>query len=359
MKTRRKQPNSLLFATLLIFVGLACNAATNLGNPPTPTNRPPTITPLPPSLTALPPTSTSTSTPVPAINCAEELSNVLASVIPDGNAATELRGRPDGEEKNDFYPISVYRVSGEKITLLSDEPVPNDLVKFQEQKDLHQKVWDYYVNLIPKDQRSMLGEFVIITDGKDKLLAAVQQTNKNLNSWALEVDIADTADPKELTYTLIHEYAHLLTLNSKQVTPSRAVFDNPGDQQIYSHKSLRCDQYFSNEGCSQPDSYLNSFYTEFWTDIYDEWSEIHQTRNNEQFYDDLNDFYHKYQNRFVTDYAVVNPVEDIAESISFFILSPKPTGDSIAEKKILFFNDFPELTKLRNEIQKRICSLNP
>ena len=356
MKTRKRQP-TLLLATLLILIGLACNAATNLGNPPTPTAPPPTSTPLPPSPTAIPPTPTFTSTPI--VNCAEVFSNVLASVIPDRKAAAELRGRPDGEEKNDFYPLAVYRVSGEKIIWSSSEPVPNELVKFQEQKDVHQKIWDIYVNLIPSDQRSMLGEFVIVTDGEDKLLAAVRQSDENLYSWVLEVDIADIANSRELTYTLIHEFAHLLTLNSKQVTPSRAVFDNPGDQQVYSHESLRCEQYFSNEGCSQPDSYLNSFYEEFWADIYDEWKEIRKSRNDEKYYENLNDFYHKYQDRFVTDYAVVNPVEDIAESFSFFIFSPKPAGDTIAEKKTLFFYDFSELVKLRSEIQNRTCSLNP
>lgn len=354
MKIRKSQ-SILLLVTLLILGGLACNAVTNLSNPPTPTALPPTLTPLPPSPTALPPTSTST----PIVNCTEVLSNVLASVIPDGKAAEELRGRPDGEEKNDFYPLAVYRVSGEKITWSNNEPVPDDLVKFQEQKDVHQKIWDHFVNLVPKDQRPMLGEFVIVTDGEEKLLAAVRQTDENLYSWILEVDIADIANSRELTYTLIHEFAHLLTLNSKQVTPSRAVFDNPNDQQVYTHESLRCEQYFSNEGCSQPNSYLNSFYAEFWTNIYDEWKKTHQSRDDEQYYENLNDFYHKYQDRFVTDYAVVNPVEDIAESFSFFILSPKPTGDTIAEKKIMFFHDFPELVKLRVEIQNRICSLNP
>ena len=354
MKTR-KNKSTLLPTIILILSGLACNAAANLDKTPTPTALPPTFTSLPPSPTALPPTPT----PTPIVNCAEVLSGVLSSVIPDGKAAEELQGRPDGEEKNDFYPLAVYHVSGEKIILASSEPVPNDLVPFQEQKDVHQQIWEYYVSLIPKEQRSMLDEFVIVTDGKDKLLAAVTQTDENLHSWALEVDIADITNSRELTYTLIHEFAHLLTLNSRQVTPSRAVFDNPGDQQVYIHEALRCDQYFPHEGCSQPNSYINSFYEEFWADIYDDWEQTHQARDDEQFYENLNGFYQKYQDRFVTDYAVVNPVEDIAESFSFFILSPKPAGDTIAEKKILFFHDFPELVELRNEIQNRTCSLNP
>jgi len=354
MHTRKKQP-TLLLAMLFILSGLACNAAANLNTPLPPTEFPLTHTPLPPSPTTIPFTATST----PIINCTEVLSNVLHSMNPDGKNTEELRGRPTGEEENDFYTLSTYQVNNEKITWVNNEAVPNELVKFQEQLDVHQKIWDYYVQLIPKEQISMLGEFVIITDGKDNLLAAVRQTNADLRRWVLVVDIADIANSRELTYTLIHEFGHLVTLNSKQVTPSTAVFENPGNQQVYIHEELRCDQYFPSEGCSRADSYLNSFYEKFWADIYDEWKEARLPHDDKEYYKNLNEFYLKYQDRFVTDYAAVKPVEDIAESFSFFILSPIPAGDTIAEKKILFFHEYPELVKLRSEIQNRICSLNP
>jgi len=58
----------------------------------------------------------------------------------------------------------------------------------------------------------------------------------------------------------------------------------------------------------------------------------------------------------VTDYAVTSPEEDIAESRMFFILDPKTAGDTIAEQKILFFYDWPELARLRDEIISRVCT---
>ncbi|MBI5841727.1 MAG: hypothetical protein HZB19_16675 [Chloroflexi bacterium] len=122
---------------------------------------------------------------------------------------------------------------------------------------------------------------------------------------------------------------------------------------------MRCPQYFAHEGCSLPDSYINSFHGNFWVEIYDEWQRIDRTRNKEQYYEKLNAFYQEHREMFVTDYAVTNPVEDIAETFSFFIFSPKPAGDTIAEKKIQFFYEYPELVELRDEIQDRICSLNP
>jgi hypothetical protein len=53
---------------------------------------------------------------------------------------------------------------------------------------------------------------------------------------------------------------------------------------------------------------------------------------------------------------VTNPEEDIAESWSFFILSPKPAGNTIAEQKILFFYNYSELVQLRNEILNNLCT---
>jgi hypothetical protein len=58
----------------------------------------------------------------------------------------------------------------------------------------------------------------------------------------------------------------------------------------------------------------------------------------------------------VTDYAVTSPEEDIAESRMFFILDPKTAGDTIAEQKILFFYDWPELARLRDVIIGRVCT---
>ncbi|MBK9210346.1 MAG: hypothetical protein IPL71_19480 [Anaerolineales bacterium] len=246
MKLRVNQ--SIFISTVLIFFSsLACNAAANFNATPTPTIPPPTSTPLPPTATLVPPTATST----PVVVCSEVLSNIFDVVRPNGDVADELRGKPDGEDNKNFYALTIYRVNYEKIVLESNEPAPEELVKFQEQQDVHQKIWDFYTALFSKEHRTMIGNFTIITDGKNEILAAVRQTDDNPNKWILEVDIADVTNSRELTYTLIHEFAHLLTLNSKQVTPSHAVFDNPGDQQVFAHEELRCDQYFLREGCSQ------------------------------------------------------------------------------------------------------------
>ena len=66
-------------------------------------------------------------------------------------------------------------------------------------------------------------------------------------------------------------------------------------------------------------------------------------------------FYRKYSDQFLTEYAATSPEEDIAESWAFFILSPKPEQNSIANEKILFFYEYSELVQLRQEILTRLC----
>ena len=69
----------------------------------------------------------------------------------------------------------------------------------------------------------------------------------------------------------------------------------------------------------------------------------------------IEDFYKTYEDQFVSDYAPTSPMEDIAESWAFFVLSPKPELSSIANEKILFFYEYPELVELRTKILKQIC----
>jgi len=35
-------------------------------------------------------------------------------------------------------------------------------------------------------------------------------------------------------------------------------------------------------------------------------------------------------------------------------MDPRPNGDTIAEEKILFFYDYPEMVEMRDEIQARL-----
>lgn len=267
----------------------------------------------------------------------------------------------DGEEElldEEMYLVT-YIVSGDVIDDPYYEDVDASLQDQQNDTATQQEVWDYFTALIPADQRDVIAEYSIITDGKDGTLAAVTQTMDDPNYWALEVDIADTRDYYSLTFTLVHEFGHLLTLGPNQVPPSLAVFNNPDDNDIYLNEVSACPQYFPGEGCANADSYINAYYDQFWIDLHEEWNTINLEEDEDLYYEKLDDFYYKYEDQFLTDYAATNPEEDIAETWAFFVLSPKPAGNTIAEEKILFFYQYPELVQLREQILNNLCILLP
>lgn len=345
----------LLAVFAILFSTLAC--VTLLGEPDTAPASPviPTI------FIQVPATETPTEIPIPTETPAELISCPLitnqimemnSSYLVEGEAETmDFGGR---DEDNTTY-IVTYLVYGSEITDPAFESVPTDLQDEQDDTAAHQRLWNYFTALIPLENRRDLAEFSIMTDGEDNVLAAVAQTYHDAALWGLEVDIADSQDYYYLSYTLIHEFAHLLTLSAGQVPPSEAIFNNPDDNDIYLNEVSACPNFFPGEGCANDDSYINEYYNQFWTDIYDEWNAINLEEDDDTYYHRLDHFYYKYQDQFLTDYSATHPVEDIAEAFSFFVFSEVPAGDTIAEQKILFFYNYPELVELRSSIINNLC----
>jgi len=88
------------------------------------------------------------------------------------------------------------------------------------------------------------------------------------------------------------------------------------------------------DGCSAPDSYINQFYQQFWTDLLDEWLKTMDrpvVNTPEEFRDHVQGFYDKHSMRFVNDCAATSIDEDFAETFIYFVLEPKPQGHSSIE----------------------------
>jgi hypothetical protein len=334
-----------LVITALLFSTLACRAATSLIFPDTPAPQPTQLTSIP----TLPP-----STPTVQFEAACPL--LLADIMEE--AATLDKNDTEENAKEETHLVT-YTFRGERLHNYYLGTVPENLRDEQKDRPTHEAIWNYFVAIIPPEQRNMVTEFTIFTDGKDNYLAAVAQTSADPKHWALQVDILDSASYYNLTYTLIHEQGHLLTLTAEQAPPDLAVYNNPDDQDIYDREASSCPQYFTGEGCSTSDSFINEFFNRFWTDFYEEWQEIDNMEDEDEYYDELDDFYETYQDQFLTDYAPTSPAEDIAESWTFFVLSPKPELNSIANAKILFFYEYPELVQLRQDILNRVCKSFP
>jgi hypothetical protein len=341
---------------VLGLVSLSCMAVnrTLFGEPPTLTPIPPTLTPVP--TPTLIPTLTPTPDSCPNGNCITACVDQMHSIPQSGGAGGESKTTRRSFDTHGEHMLVSYTVAGDQIKDPVDERgLSSSLKDFQKDRQTQQRIWNYFAAIIPPDQRKFLSAFIVFTDGKENLLASVSQSDNSPDEWVLSVDIMDAVNPRDLTYTLVHEYGHLLTLNLSQVAPSQLIFDHPDSDYIYEQEAKACKTYFSGEGCSNSDSYVNEFFVHFWPKIYSEWSDIERIENEDDYYLALEKFYEKYKNQFVTDYAPTGPAEDIAESFSFFILQPKPTGDTIADQKVLFFYDFPELMRLRTQMGHRLC----
>jgi hypothetical protein len=337
----------LLLTAAFLFPALACRAVTNLVRPPAPS-------PFPSAAAALP-ASTDSAGPEAAASCR----NIMADVLETAQYGAEPNGLGSAQDSDtDPEHLVTYRVQGDQILDADLEIVPAEFVDEQQATEGHQRAWDYFTALIPAEERRMLSLYIIITDGPENILGGIAQADQP-EQWALQIDIRDVDDVRDLSYTLLHEFGHLLTLNAQQVPPSQAVFDHPEDNELYEREAAACPEYFPGEGCSRPDSYINVFFNRFWTEVYPEWQAIDLEEDDDVYDRRLEEFYRRYRDRFVSDYAPTSPEEDIAESWAFFILSPKPDGDDIADRKLLFFYEYPELVRLRQELLANLCEALP
>ena len=335
----------------LLAVSLACQAVQPVPATPTPTVQPTaTASPAPtatPTITAtpLPPTPE----PITCDNdeclqaCLDRIELVLSTQeftpLSETYADTEAR-----------FNLVDYKVNGDQLGAMDILWSPDDYKVYQEDTAAHERIWNYFTSILPTEQRKWIGDFLLFTDGPKNILAYVRRSS-DPEKWTLGADILDSARPIYLTETLIHEFGHLLTLNTDQLVIT--------DTYIYNgRQGLKgCPTFATPEGCSTSESYINLFYQRFWRKIYDEWFEnVNQPSGGQLNWAYTLAFHRRYSDQFVSPYAASHPQEDIAESFAHFILNPKPDGSSIADQKVKFFYEFPELVELRQYAIQGMCS---
>ena len=297
------------------------------------------------------------------------------NVCPSGNCAyaclSKIRSFLNGPGQplyppNSIYPnpgrslkmttLVTYQIEGDQITAPVLAPnLASDLLPYQADRPAQQRIWDFFAKILPSDQRREIQAFVIGTDGRAGVLASISMLSSNLDKWQLNVDIVDAVDPTNMTYTLLHEFGHLLTLDNSQEIPDLKLLNHPNDQNVYATESATCSQFLTSEGCSKPDSYINAFYQKFWLDLFGTWATINAETDPATYDSQLEKFYFAHQDQFVTPYSATSPEEDIAEAWTHFIFDVKPAANSVARQKILFFYNYPDLVNLRSQIVNGIC----
>jgi hypothetical protein len=240
--------------------------------------------------------------------------------------------------------LAAYKVSKGNITLSKKPKVSSAAyLKLQSNTARHKQVWNAAKKLIPLSYLSRISQYEVFSDGVDGTVGYVWSEQDMQKKWILSLDAADfftssgKLDEKQLTEIVIHEFGHILTLSYDQIDK----------------KASSASVYKAEVGYAKPKSYLNLFYQRFWKSTYKEWKAIDSIEDEEMSSAKLLVFLMEHNSWFVSDYAVYSPEEDIAESWLKFVSQGKPAGKTVAEKKILFFYEFPELVKLRSEIRSK------
>ena len=355
-------PIKFIWISLLVIVSLACSAVQRLLVLATPTTAA-TVT----STVSLP-TLTSTDTPPPSptlttmrtprptvepITCTDDsclnacLTRIKSAL--DTHEFERIGGAYAGKDAN--LNLVVYKVENGELGKPALLYVPDEFKPFQEDLEAQRLVWNYASALLPPEQLKWISEYDIFTDGPEGTLAWVNTRDIfDRAHWQLGIDITDAVSPTYVTYTLIHEFGHLITLNTDQI-PYNASYST------WYQNPATCEQFSIPEGCTNPASYINLFYQRFWTGIFDEWVEMvgSATVSSDEELDDLvNAFYRLHDEQFVRQYAATNIREDIAESFMYFVLEPRPRDGSIISQKIKFLYDFTELVDMRIQMIQNI-----
>jgi hypothetical protein len=273
----------------------------------------------------------------------------------------EMEGEPEVFDPDDFMEdpgtadadqdLATYQVDGDEISDLEvTEGLSGEQAEIAEDTEAHQRVWDLFSRITDAEHEPLIDTFVVFSDGFQNILAAVAPTPPDFETWTVYIDGADLDDEGELVLTLAHEYAHILTLETDQIAYDESFLDP-------SAPLPECGELVAlPEGCANAGSYWEAFYP-FWEPIEAEHAaidELQLTGDEEEYFAALGEFYEEHQDEFVTDYAVTSQAEDMAESFSYWMVDDDPQYDGIAQEKIDFWDQFPELVALREQARDNL-----
>jgi len=225
--------------------------------------------------------------------------------------------RPNTEEDDDFGTVEIYTVLGDG----SLDPAATGLAA---------SVWATFQRVATVDFTAEVMTQYRVGNAPDSDTLAYVYQDSDPEYWVLAANLATSEDSSQLIATLIHEYAHVLTLATDQIEP----------------EPVSCDTLSMDEGCANADSTLLAFTNEFWAGYGDSAPDVANSDADVAW-----EFYLAHEDDFVSDYAATNVVEDLAESFMTFVLEDEPSGDSVVASKLAFFWAYPEYVAIRERIR--------
>ncbi len=224
--------------------------------------------------------------------------------------------------------VSVGSYSLGITNVLASYPVSGGQASITDPED--RAVWDYLCSILPLEARQKIAEFNLFTDGTSNILAYTSPIKEgevtDNTRFSISIDYYDVYDENgakrdwsKLTYTILHEYGHVLLEDETQVDLSKGTSTH--DPAAFVEGSFR-----------------KGFYDTFWRELGDT---------------GVGD-YEANPTRYVSRYGANYFHEDIADTFAAFVLGGEPQGDTVAEDKLRFFWADPNMTALRTAIRENL-----
>jgi hypothetical protein len=189
-------------------------------------------------------------------------------------------------------------------------------------------IWESFLAIADRDFADQyISQVSYFNDSDNTTAASVTISPNDAKKWDLEVNLAYADDQKDLLMTLVHEYAHVYSLNTSQLD---------------SNDTGVCPLLVLSEGCTRGSSIIQQFTTKFWAD-----------NNNELESQDFGKYYPGHESEFVSEYAATNAVEDFAESFARHALGVSSYPDG-AKPKIEFMSTNPDIQKNSQRIRANL-----
>ena len=230
------------------------------------------------------------------------------------------------DEQGCLVTVSSYSVGITNV--LASYPVRGGQASITDPEDA--LVWEYLCSILPLEARQKIAEFNLFTDGTSNILAytsPVQVDGVSDNTrFAISIDYYDVYDENgekrdwsKLTYTILHEYGHVLLEDETQVDLTKGTGTH--DPAAFIEGSFR-----------------KGFYDTFWSGLGDT---------------GVGD-YDANPTHYVSRYGANYFHEDIADTFAVFVLGGQPQGDTVAEEKLRFFWADPDMAALRAAIRQNL-----
>lgn len=193
-------------------------------------------------------------------------------------------------------------------------------------------VWSAFLRIVTPGFAAEHMSAMLIADAPDnRSAAAIERASIKPMHWSLTVNLAADLTRERYLRTLVHEYAHLLTLGEGEVDPAAS----------------HCTTLRVQEGCLDTDSLLKRFDERFW-EPYGGKAPDPDSRSSAEGWN----LYRGHTADFTTVYAATNIVEDVAETFTEFVIRDRPSRESGTwANKILMFWEEPEYVAIRTHIR--------